>query len=93
MELSYRRLSGLHKWLDDRRKAKRTLSKDDIIHYQRIVVSLAETIRIMKEIDEVIEKHGGWPGAFQASQTPQEEHIDFFLKAAEPEAKYEVIKR
>jgi len=47
----------------------------------------------MKEIDEVIEKHGGWPGAFQASQTPQEEHIDFFLKAAEPEAKYEVIKR
>jgi len=22
------------------------------------------TIRLMKEIDEVIEEHGGWPGAF-----------------------------
>src|SRR5262249_54049313 len=25
-----------------------------------------ETIRLMKQIDEVIEAHGGWPGAFQA---------------------------
>jgi hypothetical protein len=24
----------------------------------------AETIRLMQEIDEVIEEHGGWPGAF-----------------------------
>ena len=31
-----------------------------------IVVALSETIRIMAEIDEVIEAHGGWPGAFQA---------------------------
>ena len=28
---------------------------------QKIVVSLNETIRIMKEIDEVIDGHGGWP--------------------------------
>jgi SOS-response transcriptional repressor LexA len=52
------------KWLKDRKG--RTLSKDDIAHYQKIVVALAETIRLMKEIDEVIEQHGGWPGAFQA---------------------------
>ena len=32
-----------------------------IDHYQRIVVALNETIRIMGEIDEVIEEHGGWP--------------------------------
>ncbi|MBM3536148.1 MAG: hypothetical protein FJX60_24330 [Alphaproteobacteria bacterium] len=51
------------KWLKDRKG--RTLSKDDIAHYQKIVVALAETIRLMKEIDEVIEQHGGWPGAFQ----------------------------
>jgi hypothetical protein len=51
------------KWLKDRRG--RTLSKDDIAHYQKIVVALSETIRLMKEIDEVIEEHGGWPGAFQ----------------------------
>jgi ABC-type glutathione transport system ATPase component len=30
-------------------------------HYQKIVVALNETIRIMKKIDEVIEEHGGWP--------------------------------
>jgi hypothetical protein len=50
------------KWLKDRKG--RTLSKDDIAHYQKIVVALTETIRLMKEIDDVIEKHGGWPGAF-----------------------------
>jgi hypothetical protein len=54
------------KWLKDRKG--RTLSKEDIAHYQKIVVALAETIRLMKEIDEVIEQHGGWPGAFQASE-------------------------
>jgi hypothetical protein len=37
------------KWLKDRRG--RTLSFDDITHYQRIVKILAETDRIMKDID------------------------------------------
>ena len=50
------------KWLKDRKG--RTLTKDDIAHYQKIVVALSETIRLMNEIDETIEKHGGWPGAF-----------------------------
>ena len=53
------------KWLKDRKG--RTLSKDDIAHYQKIVVALAETIRLMKGIDEVIEKHGGWSAAFNSS--------------------------
>ncbi len=53
------------KWLKDRKG--RTLSADDIAHYQRVVVALNETIRLMAEIDRVIETHGGWPGAFQAS--------------------------
>jgi hypothetical protein len=39
-------------------------AKADIDHYQKIVVALSETIRLMKEIDEVIGNHGGWPGAF-----------------------------
>jgi hypothetical protein len=47
------------KWLKDRKG--RTLSKDDISHYQKIVVALAETIRLMSEIDENIENAGGWP--------------------------------
>ena len=48
------------KWLKDRKG--RTLSEDDIDHYRKIVAALTETRRLMAEIDEVIEKHGGWPG-------------------------------
>ena len=50
------------KWLKDRKG--RTLSKGDIDHYNKIVVALSDTIRLMKKIDEVIDEHGGWPGAF-----------------------------
>lgn len=60
------------KWLKDRQakggkhpRPGRVLTDEDINHYQKIVVALNETIRIMKEIDEVIDKHGGWPDAFQ----------------------------
>ena len=42
----------------------RILTDEDIDHYQNIVVALNETIRIMGEIDEVIDQHGGWPDAF-----------------------------
>ncbi|MBW6518952.1 MAG: hypothetical protein K0A89_10685, partial [ANME-2 cluster archaeon] len=47
------------KWLKDRKG--RILTEDEIKHYQKIVVVINETIRIMKEIDEVIEEYGGWP--------------------------------
>jgi len=50
------------KWLKDRKG--RMLSGEDIEHYHKIVVALSETIRIMAEIDQVIDRHGGWPGAF-----------------------------
>lgn len=39
------------KWLKDRKD--RTLSIDDIMHYQKIIVALTETDRIMKEIDAI----------------------------------------
>lgn len=55
------------KWLKDRKG--RTLYDEDIKHYQRIVVALNETIRIMAEIDRVIDEHGGWPGAFYAGKS------------------------
>jgi len=48
-----------HKWLKDRKG--RALSSDDIETYQKIVESLSETIALMAEIDEVIDRHGGWP--------------------------------
>jgi len=41
------------KWLKDRKG--RELNFDDICHYQKIIVALTETDRIMKEIDNVIE--------------------------------------
>ena len=50
------------KWLKDRKG--RTLSDEDIAHYHKIVIALSETIRLMAEIDQVINQHGGWPGAF-----------------------------
>jgi len=39
------------KWLKDRKD--RTLSYDDIEHYQKIIAALVETDKIMEEIDEV----------------------------------------
>jgi predicted helicase len=54
-----------HKWLYDRRgsggEPGRTLNPEDIEHYRRVVVALKETMRLMAEIDAVIEDHGGWP--------------------------------
>ena len=47
------------KWLKDRRG--RQLSYEDLTHYQRVVVALKETIRLMAEVDAAIDSHGGWP--------------------------------
>jgi hypothetical protein len=46
----------LEKWLKDRRG--RALTYQDIMHYQRVVVALANTIRLMAEIDDLIP---AWP--------------------------------
>lgn len=60
------------KWLKDRAgkggkkpSLGRVLTDEDILHYRRVVVALTETRHLMAEIDAVIEKHGGWPGAFK----------------------------
>lgn len=39
------------KWLKDRRE--RTLSDDEIDHYQKMIVSMNETIKVMREIDGI----------------------------------------
>jgi len=39
------------KWLKDRKTRK--LEFDDILHYQKIIVALSETDRLMKEIDKI----------------------------------------
>ena len=43
-------------WLNDRKG--RNLSSDEIEHYQKIVVALNETIRLMREIDAAVPN---WP--------------------------------
>jgi hypothetical protein len=47
------------KWLKDRKG--RVLGYDELEHYRGIVAALGETIRVMGEIDDVIEAHQGWP--------------------------------
>ena len=44
------------KWLKDRKG--RTLTYDDLTHYQKVIVALTETSRLMTEIDELIPR---WP--------------------------------
>jgi hypothetical protein len=46
----------LDKWLKDRRGRK--LSFEDLFHYQKIVIAIKETLRLMEEIDELIP---AWP--------------------------------
>ena len=43
------------KWLKDRKS--RTLTNEDIEHYQKIIVVLTETERIMKEIDKIYQEY------------------------------------
>lgn len=65
------------KWLKDRAgkggknpHPGRVLTDEDVLHYRRVVVALTETRRLMAEVDKVIEKHGGWPGAFYQPPPP-----------------------
>jgi hypothetical protein len=44
------------KWLKDRKG--RMLTYDELTHYQKVIMALKETIRLMAEIDVLIP---GWP--------------------------------
>jgi hypothetical protein len=60
----------LHKWLDDRRKAGRSLSQDDITHWLRVYAALQATQKLMLQVDTAIEANGGWLGAFSQNHPP-----------------------
>jgi hypothetical protein len=60
----------LHKWLDDRRKAGRSVSPDDITHWLRVYAALQATQTLMQQVDVAIDAHGGWPGAFSQNHPP-----------------------
>ena len=59
------------KWLKDRAVKKsqppRLLSDEEVLHYRRIVSTIAATIRLMNEIDKIIHSHGNFPNAFAAN--------------------------
>jgi hypothetical protein len=78
----------LHKWLDDRRKAKRSLSQDDITHWLRVYAALGATQALMQQVDAAIEAHGGWPGAFSQNHPPP----DAATLATEQAAQKEQLK-
>ena len=78
----------LHKWLDDRRKAGRGLSQEDITHWLRVYAALAATQKLMAQVDEAIEANGGWPGAFSQNHPPP----DAATLAAEQMAQKEQLK-
>lgn len=54
-----------HKWLDDRRRAGRTLDDDTVARYRRVLSALAETLALQGVIDAALAQHGGVPGAFR----------------------------
>jgi predicted helicase len=47
------------KWLKDRKGRK--LGYDELDTYCRVIAALSETMRIMGEIDKLIDQNGGWP--------------------------------
>jgi predicted helicase len=70
------------KWLKDRKG--RELSEEDINHYQKIIVALTETDRIMKEIDE-IEIEGSESKVKKMYPIPDENSNEYLHIAADPE--------
>ena len=88
-----------NEWLKDRQakggknpRPGRVLTDEDIEHYQKIVVALSETIRIMAEIDEVIEAHGGWPGAFQTGDATDKAVTDLvYAEVDEGETQLDMV--
>ncbi len=70
------------KWLKDRKG--RRLSSDDVAHYRAIIAVLAETVHRMTEIDAIIDKHGGWPAAFQSTEPEAPRIVPFRPPTVEP---------
>ncbi len=51
----------LSSYLNSIDRKGRALSYDDILHYQKMVAALAETMTLMERLDEAIDECGGWP--------------------------------
>jgi hypothetical protein len=56
------------KWLQDRMRARRTLTEAETLHYLRLLDALARTRRDMAAVERAIRAAGGWPGAFRGAE-------------------------
>ncbi len=69
------------------------LPSEDIDHYRKMVVAINESFRIMDEIDEIIDEHGGWPEAFHGEASGHSSDLELsqrdMLRAAEDKAPYD----
>jgi hypothetical protein len=54
--------SSRHQITNQQSKIKNLHGYADLQHYQKIVVALHETMRLMAAIDQTIETQGGWRG-------------------------------
>ncbi len=71
------------KWLKDRKG--RELNEEDINHYQKIIVALTETDRIMKEIDTIEIEEISSTKMVKMYPINDEDSISNMIMAAEPE--------
>jgi hypothetical protein len=58
------------KWLTDRKGL--SLSHADLEHYGRVVTAISKTIELMAGIDTIINRHGGWIGAFNIAESARD---------------------
>ena len=70
------------KWLKDRKG--RALSAGDVAGYQKVIAALSETIDLMGRITEVIDRHGGWPAAFEAGSSAEQATVIPFRRLVVP---------
>ena len=77
------------KWLMDRKNDM--LGDRDLEHYRIIVSAIGETIERMRQVDEIIETHGGWPAAFESTASSEEPEVLPFQRLEDhpnPEDRY-----
>ncbi|MGD8861026.1 MAG: N-6 DNA methylase [Myxococcales bacterium] len=56
------------KWLQDRMRARRSLSEGDAIQYLRLLDALTRTRQQMAAVERAIRAAGGWPRAFRGAE-------------------------
>lgn len=54
------------KWLSERKETG--LSSDDIVRFSQVLDAIDTTLAVQRHIDDVIDQHGGWPGAFEPGE-------------------------